>query len=140
MKRMEFVCGVVNIMSNSAENQAHALGNQVVGKAKEVIGQLTSNPQTHAEGTLQEVKGQAQEAISHAAKVGEDVKETVQDVAQEAQKNVTNTFDSTKRTIQKKTARGLSREEIIGLLGSSGFILGALVGLTIGFFLSRRRA
>ncbi len=57
---------------DQVEGKAEALK----GKAKQVAGDLTNNPDLHDEGVADEVAGKTQDAIGHAKqKVGQAIKD-----------------------------------------------------------------
>ena len=55
------------------ENRTEGLGHQVKGGIKEVVGKVTGNTQTEAEGAAEKTGGKAQETVGNA-------KDTVRDV------------------------------------------------------------
>jgi uncharacterized protein YjbJ (UPF0337 family) len=56
----------------STEERGKATGENIVGKAKEVLGNITGDPETKAEG-------QADQAKSQARHTKEDVKDNIKD-------------------------------------------------------------
>jgi len=56
----------------SIENRAEATGNNLEGKAKEALGNITGDPETQGEGKAK----QAESKIQHGA---EDIKDKVKD-------------------------------------------------------------
>lgn len=57
----------------STEERAKGVGENIVGKAKEALGNITGDPQTKAEGQADQAKGQARQGK-------EDLKDNVKDV------------------------------------------------------------
>lgn len=56
----------------STEEKGKATGENLMGKAKEALGNITGDPETKAEGQADQAKGQARHAK-------EDVKDNVKD-------------------------------------------------------------
>ena len=58
-------------MEESTEDKVQGNVNQATGTAKEKIGQATNDPDMQDEGTLEKLKGKAQEKIGDIKKVFE---------------------------------------------------------------------
>ncbi len=56
-------------MSSANQDKLNGNVNGVVGKAKEIAGELTSNPNLKAEGQSQQLKGDVQKAAGSAKSV-----------------------------------------------------------------------
>ena len=50
----------------STSDKMKGMGNQMAGKVKQGVGEMTDNPKLKAEGKLQEGKGVTQKAIGEA--------------------------------------------------------------------------
>jgi uncharacterized protein YjbJ (UPF0337 family) len=51
---------------SSNSDKAHGIGNEIAGKAKQVIGDISGDSTLHIEGVLQEQKGKGQKAVGDA--------------------------------------------------------------------------
>ena len=58
-------------MEESTKDKVQGNVNQATGAAKEKVGQATDNPDLQDEGTLEKLKGKAQEKIGDIKKVFE---------------------------------------------------------------------
>ena len=58
-------------MEESTKDKVQGNVNQATGTAKEKVGQATDNPDLQDEGTLEKLKGKAQEKIGDIKKVFE---------------------------------------------------------------------
>ncbi|MCX5823163.1 MAG: CsbD family protein [Deltaproteobacteria bacterium] len=56
-------------MKSSTKDQAEGKFHKVKGKAKEVAGKLSDNPELEAEGTDEKIAGKVQEKIGQVKKV-----------------------------------------------------------------------
>jgi uncharacterized protein YjbJ (UPF0337 family) len=56
-------------MKSSTRDEAEGKWHQAKGKAKEVIGKASNNPELEAEGNVEKFRGRAQEKIGDVKKV-----------------------------------------------------------------------
>jgi len=56
-------------MKSSTKDRAEGKFHEVKGKVKEIVGELTDNPDLEAEGTGEKIAGKVQEKIGRVKKV-----------------------------------------------------------------------
>jgi len=56
-------------MKSSTKDQAEGKFHKVKGKLKEIVGELTDNPELEAEGTAETIAGKVQEKVGQVKKV-----------------------------------------------------------------------
>lgn len=79
----------------SMKDKLKGTKDKVVGKAKEVYGDVANDPETELEGKLQHAKGHAEEKIGKAKDEAEDKLKDAKDKAEE-------TSDDLKRKVNDK--------------------------------------
>jgi uncharacterized protein YjbJ (UPF0337 family) len=58
-----------NTMKSSTKDQAEGTFHKIKGKVKEVVGELSENPELEAEGKVEKIAGKVQEKIGQVEKV-----------------------------------------------------------------------
>jgi len=56
-------------MKSSTKDQAEGKFHKVKGKLKEIVGELTDNPELESEGTAETIAGKVQEKVGQVKKV-----------------------------------------------------------------------
>lgn len=60
-------------MDSPNEQKAGGMMDEIKGKAKQALGDLTDNKETHAEGQVDEAKGKGKQAMGDARKSLDDL-------------------------------------------------------------------